>query len=407
MRSSPSSPPLIVHVVYRFDVGGLENGVVNLINRLPASRWRHAVIALTEVSPAMQARVKRPDVEYIALAQRPRPPVSALPAAVPPVPRSCSRRSCTRATSPRSRPRCRRWLAGVPVRVHGEHGWDMHDLDGTQRPLSLGAAPVPAVRDSATSRCRGRSRLPGRAGRHRAVARSRRSTTASTPQRFHGAGCRRAPAPHCRSPATSRFVVGTVGRHGAGQGPAEPGPRVRCACSAAAQRRARRLRLVIVGDGPLRDAGAARCSTRPARGISSGWPATRDDVPDVMRGLDLLRPAVAGRGHLQHHPRGDGERRCRSIATRVGGNAELIEDGVTGTAGRRRADAEALAAVIGAISTIRGARAAARQRRPQPRRGALQPRRDGARPTTSVYAALLRSAAPARRRSAVARAGGH
>ena len=30
--------PLIMHVVYRFDVGGLENGVVNLINHLPEAR---------------------------------------------------------------------------------------------------------------------------------------------------------------------------------------------------------------------------------------------------------------------------------------------------------------------------------------------------------------------------------
>ena len=33
----PSDPrPLIAHIVYRFDTGGLENGVVNLVNRLPA-----------------------------------------------------------------------------------------------------------------------------------------------------------------------------------------------------------------------------------------------------------------------------------------------------------------------------------------------------------------------------------
>ena len=34
--------PLIAHMVYRFDIGGLENGVVNLLNRLPRERWRHA-----------------------------------------------------------------------------------------------------------------------------------------------------------------------------------------------------------------------------------------------------------------------------------------------------------------------------------------------------------------------------
>ena len=39
--------PLIAHVVYRFAVGGLENGVVNLINQMDARRWRHLVVSLT------------------------------------------------------------------------------------------------------------------------------------------------------------------------------------------------------------------------------------------------------------------------------------------------------------------------------------------------------------------------
>ena len=60
-------PPLIAHVVYRFDIGGLENGVVNLINRLPVSSWRHAVVALTEVAPAFAKRVHRQDVRSVSL----------------------------------------------------------------------------------------------------------------------------------------------------------------------------------------------------------------------------------------------------------------------------------------------------------------------------------------------------
>ena len=35
--------PLIAHVVYRFDVGGLENGIVNLINHLPGEAYRQYV----------------------------------------------------------------------------------------------------------------------------------------------------------------------------------------------------------------------------------------------------------------------------------------------------------------------------------------------------------------------------
>ena len=40
------SQPLIAHIVHRFDYGGLENGVVNIINGLPDGFCRHAIIAL-------------------------------------------------------------------------------------------------------------------------------------------------------------------------------------------------------------------------------------------------------------------------------------------------------------------------------------------------------------------------
>ena len=60
---------LVAHVVYRFDVGGLENGVVNLVNRLPAQRFRHAIVALTEVTD-FRHRITRDDVHYISLHKR-------------------------------------------------------------------------------------------------------------------------------------------------------------------------------------------------------------------------------------------------------------------------------------------------------------------------------------------------
>ena len=42
--------PLVLHVVHRFDTGGLENGLVNLINHMPESAYRHGVLALTEIT---------------------------------------------------------------------------------------------------------------------------------------------------------------------------------------------------------------------------------------------------------------------------------------------------------------------------------------------------------------------
>ena len=135
-RRTPTSTavdgrPLVVHVVYRFDTGGLENGVVNLLNHMPAERYRHKVVALTEVSD-FRLRIARTDVECIALRKPPghgiwqfaklyrlfrrlRPQIvhsrnlAALEAQLP------------------------AWAAGVPVRIHGEHGRDMGDLDGSNR----------------------------------------------------------------------------------------------------------------------------------------------------------------------------------------------------------------------------------------------------------------------------------
>src|ERR1022692_2972985 len=68
-----SAPPprLIVHVVHRFAVGGLENGIVNLLNQLPADKWRHLVVSLTEIDKGFVKRVTRDDVNYLALHKGP------------------------------------------------------------------------------------------------------------------------------------------------------------------------------------------------------------------------------------------------------------------------------------------------------------------------------------------------
>src|SRR6476469_9584482 len=62
--------PLIAHVIYRLDMGGLENGLVNLINRIPAERYRHAIICHTGYSEFRQ-RIRRSDVPVFALNKPP------------------------------------------------------------------------------------------------------------------------------------------------------------------------------------------------------------------------------------------------------------------------------------------------------------------------------------------------
>lgn len=50
------SRPLVIHVVFSFDVGGLENGIVNLLNHMPAEHFRHMIVALTTCAPGTSRR---------------------------------------------------------------------------------------------------------------------------------------------------------------------------------------------------------------------------------------------------------------------------------------------------------------------------------------------------------------
>ena len=126
------APPLIVHVVHRFAIGGLENGLVNLINSLPSSSWRHAVIALTDIDPGFVRRVVRDDVEFVALRKGPGhaiplyPKLYALMRSLRPRIVHSRNLAALEATVPA-------WAAGVPVRIHGEHGRDFNELDGKGR----------------------------------------------------------------------------------------------------------------------------------------------------------------------------------------------------------------------------------------------------------------------------------
>src|SRR5438552_11408832 len=131
-QSMKTSQPLLAHVVFRFGVGGLENGIVNLINHLPRERWRHAIVSLTEVSPEFTERIIRSDVHYIALGKRPGHLVRDYPQllrvfkALRPVIVHTRNLAALEAVVPA-------WAAGVPVRIHGEHGWDMQDPAGKRR----------------------------------------------------------------------------------------------------------------------------------------------------------------------------------------------------------------------------------------------------------------------------------
>jgi sugar transferase (PEP-CTERM/EpsH1 system associated) len=90
-----------------------------------------------------------------------------------------------------------------------------------------------------------------------------------------------------------------------------------------------RLRLVIVGDGPLRER-LQTCVQEEAIESNVWFTGDREDVPDLLGMLDLFVLPSLGEGIsntiLEAMASG-----LPVVATRVGGNPELVEDGETGT----------------------------------------------------------------------------
>lgn len=64
------APPLIAHVIYALNTGGLENGLVNIINRSPTGAFRHAIVCITTAGQ-FSDRITVPDVEVIEMRKRP------------------------------------------------------------------------------------------------------------------------------------------------------------------------------------------------------------------------------------------------------------------------------------------------------------------------------------------------
>jgi hypothetical protein len=124
--------PLVAHVVFRFDVGGLENGVVNLINHMPEDAYRHAVISLTDITDFRQ-RVARDDVGFFAMNKAPGHTLWLYP-------RLLQLFRDLRPAIVHTAAIWRHWRwpfrpgqRASRVRIHGEHGRDVGDLDGSSR----------------------------------------------------------------------------------------------------------------------------------------------------------------------------------------------------------------------------------------------------------------------------------
>lgn len=337
-------PPLIAHVIYALSTGGLENGLVNIINRTPPERYRHVIICITGADDFAQ-RITAKNVQIIQLHKREghdlrfywrlwrvfrklRPDIIH------------SRNLAALETQ----------LLGLTSfgvrRVHGEHGREVNDLDGRNwKYLNF--------------------RKFMRAFIHRYIAVSQDLeqwliNTVGVPegkvcqiyngvdhQRFSPANVKQlAVFPAHWQGLDDILVVGTVGR-------LTPVKDQQLLLQAVAVLRDShpklydRVRIIIVGGGPLKPE-LDQLLIELGLETTSWLPGDRDDVPALLAAMDVfVLPSLAeGVSNTVLEAMASG---LPIVATAVGGNVELVEEGVNGSlfpSGNVAAFSEALVVLL-------------------------------------------------------------
>ncbi len=316
-------PLLIVHVIHHLVIGGMENGVVNLINRLPRERFRHVVVCIENYSDFAR-RIEREDVEIIAfhrsqigiwrlrwrlfcLFRRLRPDIvhsrnlSGLDALLP------------------------ARLAGCKT-LHSEHGFDVDNLQGAaSKQALLRRLHTPLVSGYVCVSQDLRRLMTEQWGIP--AAKVRQIYNGVDIDRFTIALLDRYEAFPEALRGDNLFVVGTVGRVQAikDQATLLRAFAVSLECRPGLRGR---LRLALIGDGPQL---AELKTLADSLGIAAQcwFPGARNDVATVMQSFDLfVLPSLnEGISNTLLEAMATG---LPVLATAVGGNVELVEEGVNG-----------------------------------------------------------------------------
>lgn len=317
-------PPLILHVIHHLYMGGMENGLVNLINNMPVANYRHAIACIEDYSD-FRDRITRADVEVIALRRskvgiwKLRREIFRLCRRLSPAIVHTRNMSGLDALLPAR-------LAGIAHCVHSEHGWDVDNLDGGNwKPALLRRMHTPLVGHYITVSQDLQRYLVKQIGIR--PSRITQIYNGVDTQRFHPA----ADAARGWLPAAFRnehlVLIGTVGRI---QAVKDQATLLKAFTMLLAQRPDLRqtTRLVIAGNGPLLDELKALAVSLKIDDVT-WFPGALNNVPEVLRALDVyVLPSLnEGISNTILEAMASG---LPVIATAVGGNVELVDDGVCG-----------------------------------------------------------------------------
>jgi sugar transferase (PEP-CTERM/EpsH1 system associated) len=323
-KTGAREAPLVVHIIYRLAVGGLENSLVNLINLMPAERYRHAVVCLSDCTE-YRDRIRRPDVPAIAIHKRDGQDPGAYWRLWKVLRRLRPAIVHTR-TLGTLEGNLYAALARVPGRVHGEHSQSTYTSGLHQfRHTVLRKTIHPLVHHYTTVNNDLADWLVETAGVPR--PRITRIYNGVDTKKFHPNGGSRVPLGPPGFAREDSMVIGTVGRM---QPVKDQLMLVRAFLHAleSVPEGRKMLRLVLVGDGPLREPALGLLGA--ANALDLAWlPGERADIAEIMRGLDVfvLPSRNEGTSNTILEAMASG---LPVIATRVGGNPELVEEGVSG-----------------------------------------------------------------------------
>ncbi|MFC6669001.1 TIGR03088 family PEP-CTERM/XrtA system glycosyltransferase [Marinobacterium aestuariivivens] len=309
----------ICHIVFRFDIGGLENGIVNILNHLPEVGYRHSILCLSGYNPEFFARIRAGGVAIHTLNKRPGKDIGYLKrlygllrALRPDIvhTRNLNTLECQAVA----------WLAGVPVRIHGEHGWDSGDARTRRKPALIRKVFSPLISRYVALSAETEGYLSTRVGI--SPRRIERICNGVDIDRFRP-GRPLAAA----SPTEATLVIGSIGRLAEVKNH-QLLIRAFARLLERAGSRSERLHLVIVGDGPCRERLVTLVRSLDIEDRVS-LPGASDNVPEAMSGLSLyVQPSCAeGISNTILEAMASG---LAVISTDVGGARELVRPGFNG-----------------------------------------------------------------------------
>jgi len=324
------TPTKILHVVHSLEVGGLENGLVNLLNCLDLKRFEQTVCCLTSAGKFAE-RIKTPNVEIIEFkmpAGQFRFPLLRLA--------KLFHRLSPNIVHTRGWPtidavfaaRC----AGVSHLVHGEHGREHSDVEGNNWKRNQIRRLVGHLVDRYVIVCdffRLWLNEMCRVKNERIIYIPNGVDTEKFRPADYNSALEAVPS-EARKTLRSRLglppgsvLVGTVGR----LDPVKDFPtlmkgfrRISDSFSGA--------KLVIVGDGPVRSS-LFRLGEELGLDASLIWLGERSDIPELLRCFDIFIQTSVFEG-MSNTILEAMASSLPIIATDTGGNPEIVSDGENG-----------------------------------------------------------------------------